>query len=424
VQGAISGDDRFQVKYRIRRVDGVQRWVWEQGCVVRDSTGQVEAIEGFITDITEQEALAARVSQSEAQFRALVEQSLTGIYMIRDGCFGYVNARMAQIFGYSAGEMLALPSVLEIVHPDDWDLVRENLRVRLEGDVGDLRYEVRGRRKDGTDCDVEVHGRRVDLDGRPAVIGTLLDVTERKRAQRRYHRTHKMEALGLLATGVAHDFRNILSVIKTTTGLVRMSCQDEEILADLAEIEKAADHGALLSNQLTAFGTPNGPAVVGTSWTHMVDVMSPMLRRMLGRDISLSLAVQPSLPRVPLDSTQAEQVMLNLATNARDAMPEGGTLSIAAYLQVPSGGSPGLPPKAGSTVVLQVADNGVGIAPGARSRLFEPYFTTKGDSGTGLGLANVWRIVRDAGGEIDVESRPGGGTTFRIVLPSRGADPD
>jgi PAS domain S-box-containing protein len=411
----------FQVTYRLRRVDGRELRVWEQGAAVVDGRGRVESIEGFVCDVTDSHALIERAAEQEGHFRALVEQSLAGIYIIQGGRFHYVNRRLAHIFGYAVDELLAMESILDVVHPDDRDLIADNVRMRVEGELDEVRYEFRGMRKGGDGCDVEVHGRRIDLDGRPAVLGALLDITDRKRAERRYHEAQKMEALGRMATGVAHDLNNFLAVIQTTAQLVQAERpEDAPLTRDLDEILAAVGRGTALSQQLMDFGSTRAERGATTDVHSGVESLIPMLRRMLGRAVAIEADVEPNLPAIGMDPSRFEEVVTNLVVNAGQAMPEGGTVRIRARRD-PVARRGARRRTEGSAAkgyaILEVEDEGVGISPELRGRLFEPYFTTKGDDGTGLGLANVWRLVGDVGGSVEVESSPGIGSTFAVHLP-------
>jgi len=417
MQHALVTDEAFDLTYRIRRVDGTERWVWDRGRPVLGPRGGIEALEGFITDVTDHEAFRARSSDRDAQFRALVEQSLTGVYLIRDGRFAYVNPRFCRIFGRSAEEITALPSTLELVHPDHRALVRENIARRIEGHMEEIRYEFQALAPDGGELVVEVHGRRIELDGDPAIIGCLVDVTDRRKAQQRYHEAQKMEALGQLAAGVAHDFNNVLAVIKAAAQLLTVERSDDDALArDLADIIDATARGVSLSRQLTRFGRSRQHEGTVASLSQVAHDLMPMLQRLVGDGIELNLSLDATAATATVHPTHAEEVIVNLVVNARDAMPEGGTLGIATRESLMDGNAADKPPR--RAVVLEVRDTGSGIPLAARSRIFEPYFTTKGENGTGLGLSNVWRIARDAGGTVELESEIGKGSTFRVVLPA------
>ena len=419
VDDAILRGASFQVSYRIRRVDGTERRVWEQGCAVFNGGGEVEALEGFITDITDQAALAAQSALHEEQLRALVEQSLVGIYLVRGGRFAYANPRLAEILGHTVDGLLALPTVLEVVHPDDRDMVADNLRRRVEGELDELRYEFRAQRPDGSEAVVEVHGRRVELDEGPAVMGTLLDITDRKRRAGRHHEGQKMEALGRLSAGFAHDLNNFLALIRTTAELAMLERSDDETLArDLTEIMSATDRGTQLSRQLLQFGRARTGSGSTASLEAVIRDAQPGLGRVLGPGIRLDVKIEPDLPEVLLDPTHADEVLMNLVLNARDAMPDGGPLTITVERRRRGTDRSPAAHRDGEHVVIEVTDRGVGITSTDVKHIFEPYFTTKGDERTGLGLANVWRIVTDAGGAIEVESEAGMGATFRIHLPA------
>jgi PAS domain S-box-containing protein len=419
VQDAIVRGSSFQVTYRIRRVDGEERLVREQGSAVVDERGAVEALEGFVTDITEQAAVAVRPTARDLQYRALVEQSSSGITLIRGGRFQYANPRVAEILGYGVEELLEIPSVLEVVHPEDRDLVANTLRKRVRGKARELPYEIRAMRKDGTERFVEVHARRVETGGEPAVVVTLLDITDRKRRERRYHEAQKMEALGRLSAGVAHDLNNFLALNRTTAEVVLVERQGDETLAqDLSGILQATERGAALSRELVNFGRPRAGTHDRVAMGPLVRDLVAGLRRLLGSEIEIDVCVEPDLPDVAMDPTHVDEIVMNLVLNARDAMPSGGTLSVA--LASRSEGTDRSPfrYRRAPHVVLEVADTGSGIPPEVLGHVFEPYFTTKGAAGTGLGLANVWRIVHDAGGVMEVDAEPGSGATFRTYLPA------
>ena len=420
VEEGIKTGRPHRVTYRIRRVDGTERWVWEQGISVRGEDGEVEAIEGVVTDITDRHELTEQVAEQENQYRALVEQSLAGVYLVRTGRFAYVNPRFSAIFGYSVEELKALDSVDAIIHPDDRHLVTENLRMRLEGEVEAIRYEFRGVRKDGEICEVEVQGRRITLDDAPAVMGVLLDVTERKRAQRRYHETQKMEALGRLAAGVAHDFNNVLTIIRTTADVLRGERADDTALsADLGEIAAAVERGAALSRQLATFGRGEKWKPAAVEFADVVNALIPLLEKLGGSQVRLDVSIEPDMPTLALDPTHLEEVVMNLVINAVDAMPDGGSVTISGRMQPCGAEASSAAYREIPHAVLEVTDNGPGMPPEVLRRLFEPYFTTKGDRGTGLGLANVWRIATDAGGVVVVDSEVGRGSTFSVLLPVR-----
>jgi PAS domain S-box-containing protein len=354
-------------------------------------------------------------------FRCLVEQSLVGILLIQDDRCLYFNPRLADIFGYTPEEVLALPSWLELVAPEDRPLVEGHVRRRLSGAEPSARYTFRGRRKDGTLIDIEVHGTRVDYDGRPAVLGTLLDVSERYRLEAELRQAQKMEAVGRLAGGIAHDFNNLLTVVLGCADLVL-----EDVAADhrahvfVRDIKAAADRAATLTQQLLAFSRKQVLVARVLNLNDLVTDMARILRRLIGAGIELVTLPTLGACRVKVDPGQLGQVLLNLAVNARDAMPGGGKLTIRTaeiYLdEAAARGKGGVRP--GCYVVLSVGDTGCGMTPEVKARVFEPFFTTKRPTGgTGLGLSTVYGIVKQSGGHVEVDSEPGRGTTFTVYLP-------
>ena len=410
VEEALRRRQAFQVTYRLRRVDGSERFVWEQGQGVIGATGKVEAIEGFICDLTHDENLMRRAIEREGQASALIRQSLVGVYVIQDGAFVYVNPRLAQLFGATEEELLALPAVTELVHPDDRELVAGNLRARLEGRTSELNYEFRGVRREGSVIDVQVHGQRIEWEGAPAVMGALIDVTASKREQREFNERLRREALAQLATGVAHDFNNVLGVIRNMASLVRQDL-DGQAAADLDEIISATQRAAALTRQLTTFGRGLSEDLEVVSVNQIIEDLVPILGRLGSKGTQLDVELAPDLSAVHMHPADVEAVVMNLVANAFDAMPKGGTVRIVTTEER-------LPHSDEVLVAISIQDEGVGIEPRVLEQVFEPYFTTKGDRGTGLGLGNVRRIVEEAGGEVDVHSVVGEGSTFMVRLPA------
>jgi PAS domain S-box-containing protein len=355
------------------------------------------------------ENMESRPSALELVGSSLAEQPFFGVYLLQDGRFLYVNERLAQILGYpSVEEVLQLPSVLDTVYEDDRAMVRENMRTRLDGEVDQIRYSLRGRKKDGSPVDLEVQGRRVLHDGRPAIVGFQCDISERAREQRTYHARQKTEALGALAAGVAHDFNNILAAIATIAELITLEAKGQ-IRDDAAEIKEAVQRGARLCQRLMSFASEERGREPSASTGEVLAALIPILERLLGRrKVRLNLRVADDLPPVRLSTAELEQLVMNLVVNAGDASTEGGRVEILAAMDESANGQ---------RVLLQVRDQGTGIAREHLDRLFEPYFTTKGDMGNGLGLLNVWQIVTGSAGDVKVDSEVGLGSTFSVFLP-------
>ena len=280
----------------------------------------------------------------------------------------------------------------------------------------------RRKRKDGSYVDVELHLVPLTVNGR--VLGSLgiyQDVTERRVLERQLQMAAKMEAVGRLSGGVAHDFNNLLGVILGYIQVIKRSLVTGNSLYEYAEeIEKASQRAVALTRQLLAFSRQQVLEPVVLDLNTLVAEMEKMLPRLIGEDIDLNLVLNPSISQVKADPGQLEQVLMNLAVNARDAMPDGGKLTIqtadaeidVAFAREHPGSFPG------KYVILAVKDTGMGIDPETQAQIFEPFFTTKGrDKGTGLGLATVYGVVKQSNGYINVESEKGKGSTFTIYLP-------
>lgn len=494
--------------------------------------------------------------EGDALFRGLVEQSLSGIYLIQDGRFTYVNPTFARLFGYEVEEILALSSFAELVADEDKALVGENLRRRTDGEIKDIRYSFRCIRKDGTRFEVEIHGARTTMNGRPAVIGTLIDITPRRESQlalrdsearframfesspvgiavltlgadfvavnraletmlgytsaelsgrpvwelypdqssaaplayvdrllsgelESYHReqrfrrrdgrdihvqvtaalirddagkalygicmmedvterkqleaqlqqAQKMEAVGRFAGGIAHDFNNTLAAIAAYAQILHDDLDpDDPRRADAEEILKAASRAGGLTRQILTFSRKKVVERELLDLRQVVGDFESLLRPLLPSPIRLETRLTSEPAVILADRTQIDQVLMNLALNARDAMPTGGTLRIELDVHAaPPQHAPGFhaataaAPAHAREVSLVVSDTGIGMSEDVRARLFEPFFTTKSDGqGTGLGLATVYAIARQSGGTVNVESQPGTGSRFIISLPIAG----
>jgi PAS domain S-box-containing protein len=333
------------------------------------------------------------------------------------------SEELRQIFGLDPGESGdTVEAYRERIHPEDRALVAE-LTERALQDHKPFSCEHRIVRPDGAVRTVHSQGRLVLGDGGTPVrmVGTVQDITDRAQLENQFRQAQRMEAVGRLAGGVAHDFNNLLTVINSYSEFLLEDLDAEDHRRhDVEEIRKAGVSAAALTRQLLAFSRQQvlQPQILDPS-----DVLAKaesLLKRMIGEDVEVVMALAPQLGTVRADPGQVEQVIMNLAVNARDAMPEGGRLTIEtanvemdeAYLRNHAVGSPG------RYVMLAVTDTGVGMDETTQAHIFEPFFTTKETGkGTGLGLATVYGVVKQSGGFIWVYSEPGHGTTFKIYLP-------
>ena len=300
---------------------------------------------------------------------------------------------------------------VERIHPDDVAGYRDAVaKLRDRGEPLHLEYRVR--HENGSWLVLEDEGAllRGERGGADRAVGVLSDVTERKALDAQLRHAQKMEAVGLLAGGVAHDFNNLLLTVQGRAELLLAGLRERgDERRQVEEIQSAAERAAHLTRQLLAFSRrqPLRPRVVDLN--ALVLDLADMLRRLIGEDVELSLGLDPALGRVRADPGVLDQVVMNLVVNARDAMPRGGRVMLETA-NVERRGAP--------CVALAVRDTGIGMDAQTRARIFEPYFTTKDPGrGTGLGLSTVDGIVRQSGGQIEVESAPGKGSTFRVVLP-------
>ena len=365
---------------------------------------------------------------SEQRYRRIVESTTEGVWLVDvDAKTTFVNARLAQMLGYAPEEMLTRP-ISEFMDDEGEAAFVESIARRRSGLSEEL--EFRYKRKDGSDLWARLATNPVfDAAGRyDGALAMVTDLTEQRREEAataaledQLRQAQKMEAVGRLAGGIAHDFNNILAVILSYGEMLRADLEPSApTRGDLDEIVDAANRGATLTRQLLMFSRRQVLAPKLLDLNDLVRGMDRMLRRLIGEDVELlSLPASP-LAAVVADPGSIEQMIMNLAVNARDAMPAGGKLTIETanvvldgkYTQAHVGVTPG------PYVMLAVSDDGIGMERETQARIFEPFFTTKEQSkGTGLGLSTVFGIVQQSGGSVWVYSEPGQGTTFKVYLP-------
>jgi PAS domain S-box-containing protein len=362
--------------------------------------------------------------RSEKLVAALLESASQGIVGIdQTGRIVLANKRAEEMFGYSRGELmgmrveLLLPESKRATHGRDRDDFFKRPRARPMG----IGMDLLGRRKDGAEFPLEVSLSYVDADDGVFAIAFVSDISQRKHLEEQLLHAQKMEAVGRLAGGVAHDFNNMLTVISGYNRMILDELSPLDPLRGYAEeILKAADRAGALTNQLLAFSRRQimQPRVVNVNT--VVNQTEKMLRRLIGEDIELVLGLDPAVANIRADPGHVEQAIVNLAVNARDAMQLGGRLTIETqnvaldenYAKTHMGVKPG------EFVMIAVSDTGHGMDAETRRRIFEPFFTTKEKGkGTGLGLATVYGMVKQTGGDIWVYSEPGRGTTFKLYFP-------
>jgi PAS domain S-box-containing protein len=425
--------DTYQMEKRYFHKRGHIVWVLLSVSLVRSSDGSPLYFISQIQDITARKEAEQRLAEAEQRYRVLVEQLPIGMYvrpldMTKPNI--YASPQVEPMLGYPASVWESDPDLIgEIVHPDDRERVLDEAeRVRSTGEP--LHDEYRYLTPDGRIVWVQDETYLVnDEHGNPAFVqGYLLDITERKQAEaerdrlrEELHHAQKLEAIGRLAGGVAHDFNNMLTAIKGYSELLLGALdRDDPRRAHAAQIGRAAERAASLPRQLLAFSRKQTlqPELVDLS--DVVASASDLLRRLISEAITLETAAsEPVVASV--DASQLEQVLINLALNARDAMPDGGILTIAtSVVEVDAELAAEHEATAGRYCLISVTDTGHGIDPDTKDKIFEPFFTTKATGqGSGLGLASVYGTVSQSGGFVRVESEPAHGARFDIYLPAR-----
>jgi len=357
-------------------------------------------------DTSDHKRALAEATELEARFRQLSENIHEVFWLADNGNARtlYVSPTFEKIFGRPCSALYADPDEwLRVVHPDDLARMKEESSKHIDEPVEHTFRILKGREIRTIHSSIfPVH----DAEGRAIrIAGVAEDITQHLHLEEQVRQTQKLESLGLLAGGVAHDFNNVLAVIGANVGLLTVPADhpDREIVDD---IEAAVARASALTRQLLAFSRKEVVDPVVLDVNSAIADTRKMLRRMVGEDIVIETSLEPELLRVKIDPGHFVQVLMNIAVNARDAMPIGGAFSIATR-------------NIGEEVVVELSDTGTGMPPEVASRVFEPFFTTKGvGRGTGLGLSVVHGIVQQAGGRIEIDSKLGAGTTFRVCFPA------
>jgi PAS domain S-box-containing protein len=415
-----SGAPTPPVEVRVRRKDGA----WRVLEAIGKSLLTDPIVAGIVInsrDITERKEAAQRLYTVNERLRAVIEGSPLAIYLLdTEGRVQAWNKAAERLFGWSEEEVVGREA--PTLGPETEHEAKDYLDMALRGEVL-VQSETTRLRKDGTLIDVNVWTALLrDESGRlQGIVAMVADTTERKRLEEQFRHAQKMEAVGRLAGGVAHDFNNLLTVI---TGYSQLALNrlpaDSQAATELKEALGASDRAASLTKQLLSFSRRQVVQPTVLDINTVVNDMHRMLRRIIGEDIELIVRLSPGLHPVRADRGQIELVLLNLAINARDAMPDGGQLIVeTANVDLGEGGQRNrMMEMSGPCVALSVTDTGIGMDAKVRAKIFEPFFTTKeSGKGTGLGLSTSYGIVRQHGGDIWVYSEPGMGATFKIYLP-------
>ncbi len=402
--------------WRVRK-DGSRYWAGGTISALYDTRGSIRAFAKITRDLTQRR-------RTDQLLRSVLDHTIDGIISIDEsGIVTLVNSAGESLFQHTAAEIVGHNVKLLMPEPyrSEHDSYLANyIRTGVAKVIG-IGREVRGQRKDGSTFPMDLAISEFELGGHRHFVGIVRDVSERKRLEEQLRQSQKMEAVGQLAGGVAHDFNNLLTIILGySEALLESTDPDDRRRAALSDIRNAGERAAALTRQLLAFSRRQALAPRVLDVNGIVHDTEKMLRRLIGEDVRLATALANDLQPVLVDPGQLAQVLVNLAVNARDAMPDGGRLTIEtrnveldeAYAVEHADARPG------KFVQIAISDTGSGMTPEVRRRLFEPFFTTKGmGKGTGLGLAVVHGIVKQSGGNIEVYSEPGVGTAFKIHLP-------
>jgi PAS domain S-box-containing protein len=410
------------VRLEVRRKARAGNWIDMEmtSMAIRGADGAVSEYISVSRDISISKMAQNALRKGEERLRQILETCNEGILVLNGlGRLEFANARMSELFGRSHVELMGRP-LAEIVGDSHTESAQEDL-ARLKGGET-FQREIKARRPDGSERWVVISGSPLkDGDGRPnGAVMVFIDVTAHRRAQEQLLQSQKMEAVGRLASGIAHDFNNLLVVILSNSSfLVDAFPEGDERREDARQIRDAGERAQRLVRQLLAFGRRGTARPTPHDVNGLVQGLEKLLRRTIGEDVAVRLALASETCRVRIDPGHVEQLLMNLAVNARDAMPGGGEIRIETELvalQQPPPGCETLAP--GRYVIVRVVDNGVGMTPEVKARIFEPFFTTKERGhGTGLGLATVYGIVQQVKGGITVDTATGRGTAFSVYLP-------
>lgn len=369
------------------------------------------------------------ILESEQRFTHLVENAPDGIFVQTGGRFRYLNSAALKCFGASSPEELINREVLERIHPDFQQAVRERIRQLNQTSQAVPLAREKIVRLDNKIVNVEVSAVPYVFEGQSGALVFLRDITDRVRAEAenrlleaKFYQAQKLESVGRLTAGIAHDFNNQLTLINGYAELLERHVSNNEHARNaLSTIREAGREGAALAAQLLAFSRRDVFAPKLLDIDELLRRSERMVRRVMGRDIKVRVEVQPSVGRILADESRMNQIIMNLAMNARDAMSNGGVFTIAAErceidAEYTAGNAEA---RKGSTVVISFADSGAGMSSDTQARIFEPFFTTKPEGrGTGLGLSTVHGIVKQLGGWITVVSELEKGTQFTIFIPA------
>jgi PAS domain S-box-containing protein len=410
----------YQCEYGFKHKNGHYVKILDRGYVMASAAGAPESMIGMMQDITERKQAELALQESEHRYRTLFEAASDAIFLMKGNVFFACNSKTLEIYGCTREQILgASPDQFSPpLQPDGRDSrakAMEKIDAAYAGATQN--FEWLHFKADHTPFIAEVSLTRIELVAGVFLLAMVRDISERKRLEEQLRQAQKMEAIGILAGGVAHDFNNILSTIVGYGSLLQMKLKEEGLLKGYVErILGASERAANLTSSLLAFSRKQEIELLPIDLNDVIYGFHKILARLIGEDIVFNLSLASCSLMVDADVRQIEQVLMNLANNSRDAMPRGGRLTISTAVVSLDPAQGDLP--RGPHAAISVADSGMGMEKEIQARIFDPFFTTKDvGKGTGLGLAIVYGIVKNHGGVVTVDSIPGKGTTFTVYLP-------
>jgi len=428
IDGVIKGrTESWSDEYRFRRKDGGYAYVLDLGHVIRDESGKAVRMVGGMTDLTERKRAEEDLQESEERFRTLLQDLPTVAVQgyAADGTVQYWNEASVRLYGYSQEEALGKNLLELIIPPEMREEVADRLKSLQETGVDLPPEELQLLHKDGSRIHVLSSHALLRRPNRPVELFCIdIDLTERKKMEQQFLRTQRLESIGTLAAGIAHDLNNLLAPILMGTGLIRQLDTPGSYQKILDTIEQSTKRGTDLVKQILSFARGIEGERLRLSFSHLIEELAFLIENTFPKNITFESDLAPDLKPVVGDPTQIHQVLLNLCLNSKDAMPDGGKISVSAsnvtISQMQAAFHAGASP--GAYVLITVADSGQGMSREVVDRIWEPFFTTKElGKGTGLGLPSALNIIKSHRGFLNVYSEEGRGTAFKIYLPVKSA---
>jgi len=416
---------RLRADIKIETPTGAVKWLSDSAVPLKDEkTGDITGVLGIMQDISDRKHIEMELKESERRYRTLYDSSHEAIFLMQEDIFIDCNKRALELFSLRRDQIInsSFHAYSPEYQPNDKnskDIAQDKIKRALAGEPQS--FEWQHRKPDNSIFFADVSLKSIQLHGEPFLLTVVRDITERKQLEKHLQQSQKMEAIGQLAGGVAHDFNNLLTVIRGYSDLILTHpVEKETVLNRVKQIDKACERAERLTHQLLAFGRRQILKPRTINLNTLISNQKKIITHVTGESIELLCNLAPDLGHTRADPSQIEQVIMNLAINAREAMPQGGKLILETRNADIDGNTMRQHPEAktGRYVMLAVSDNGHGMDKEIQTHIFEPFFTTKSENeGAGLGLATVYGIIKQSGGFIWVYSEPKYGTTFRIYLP-------